>query len=390
MVNSFRRLALVAGSVLFVGAAQAQEEVKIGAIAPLSGGGTAWGLALQRGVQIAIDEVNTAGGLKIGGKSYTPKLVIYDSQYTAAGGRVAAERLINLEKIKFVIGPIGSPEVLGAVPVATQGQAVMISNGFATNILKNDSKAPFNFRALNTSVEFGPSMVKWYRQNHPKARKVALIGPNDAVGQMVIPQMAEVYKASGFEVWSELYERGSKEFTPILLRMLAQNVDLFDLGGNAPGEVGLLVKQARQAGFKAHIWQVGGPAVDETIAIAGPLAEGYLSFNVFDFSAPEAQGFVRTYRAKYGDGVINAQTPLWHNAAHMMFEAMRRAGSLDPTAVRNALEKLEGFDVGLMGPVVWGGTAEYGVAHQLLHKFLIVEVKDGKIVTRATLTPEKR
>jgi branched-chain amino acid transport system substrate-binding protein len=389
MFNRLKLFVMIA-ILLFVGNAFAQEELKIGSIAPLSGGGTAWGLAVQRGVQMATDEVTKAGGLKVGGKTYMPKLVIYDDQYTAAGGRTAADRLINADKVKFIIGPIGSPSVLSVITVSTPAQVVVLSNGYAPNILKNDAKSPYNFRAMNSNVEFGPAMVKWYRQNYPQAKKVALIGPNDAVGQSVIPQLEAYYKANGFEVWKELYDRGIKEFTPLLTRMMAQNVDLFDLNSNAPGEAALMVKQARQAGYKGMIWQVGGPSVDEIIDIAGPLAEGFVSLNVFDFSNPQSKSFVDTYRAKWGDGVINAQTPGWYNATKILFEAMRRAGSLDTSKVRDALEKLEGYDAGLFGPAIWGGMADYGVNHQLMLKFWIVEVKNGKLVTRAALMPEKK
>jgi branched-chain amino acid transport system substrate-binding protein len=389
MFNRLKLFVMIA-ILLFVGNAFAQEELKIGGIAPLSGGGTAWGLAVQRGVQMATDEVTKAGGLKVGGKTYMPKLVIYDDQYTAAGGRTAADRLINADKVKFIIGPIGSPSVLSVITVSTPAQVVVLSNGYAPNILKNDAKSPYNFRAMNSNVEFGPAMVKWYRQNYPQAKKVALIGPNDAVGQSVIPQLEAYYKANGFEVWKELYDRGIKEFTPLLTRMMAQNVDLFDLNSNAPGEAALMVKQARQAGYKGMIWQVGGPSVDEIIDIAGPLAEGFVSLNVFDFSNPQSKSFVDTYRAKWGDGVINAQTPGWYNATKILFEAMRRAGSLDTSKVRDALEKLEGYDAGLFGPAIWGGMADYGVNHQLMLKFWIVEVKNGKLVTRAALMPEKK
>lgn len=389
MFNRLRLFAIIAIS-LFVGNAFAQEELKIGGIGPLSGGGTAWGLAVQRGMQMATDEVTKAGGLKIGGKTYMPKLVMYDDQYTAAGGRTAADRLINADKVKFIVGPIGSPSVLSVITVSTPAQVLVLSNGYAPGILKNDAKSPYNFRAMNSNVEFGPAMVRWYRQNYPQAKKVALIGPNDAVGQSVIPQLEAYYKANGFDVWKELYDRGSKEFTPLLTRMMAQNVDLFDLNSNAPGEAALLLKQARQAGYKGMIWQVGGPSVDEIIDIAGPLAEGFVSLNVFDFSNPQAKSFVDTYRAKWGDGVINAQTPGWYNATKILFEALRRAGSLDTGKVRNALEKLEGYDAGLFGPVSWGGMADYGVNHQLMLKFWIVEVKNGKLVTRAALTPEKK
>jgi branched-chain amino acid transport system substrate-binding protein len=367
----------------------AQEELKIGAIGSLSGGGTAWGLALQRGVTLAIDEATKAGGLKIGGKTYMPKLVMYDDQYTATGGKTAADRLVNLDKVKYIIGPIGSPPVLASVAVSSPAKVIQLSNGFAPAILKNDAKSPYNFRVMNSNVEFGPAMIKWLHKNYPAIKKVALIAPNDAVGQAVIPTLVEAYKANGIEVWTEMYDRGMKEFTPLLTRMMAQNVDLFDLNSNAPGEAGLLLKQARQAGYQKMIWQVGGPSVDEIINVAGPLADGFLSYETFDFSSPQAQAFDKAYHAKW-DGIINAQAPGWYNAAKILFKAMETAGSTDVTAVRDALMKVEGYDSGMYGPVVWGGQADYGVAHQLLLPFWIVEVKNGKSTIRDKLTPEKR
>ena len=128
MINKLKALACMAAVALSAGV-MAQEELKIGGIGSLSGGGTAWGIALQRGVQMAVDEVNAAGGLKVGDKTYKPRLVMFDDQYTAAGGRLAADRLINVEQTKFIIGPIGSPSVLGAVAVTSPASvpAVLLS-----------------------------------------------------------------------------------------------------------------------------------------------------------------------------------------------------------------------------------------------------------------------
>ncbi|MFC4274530.1 ABC transporter substrate-binding protein [Achromobacter aloeverae] len=390
MLKSIKTL-LFAAAMLVVSASHAQEELKIGAIGPLSGGGTAWGLALQRGIQMAFDEVKAQGGLKVGDKVYMPKLVMYDDKYTAAGGRSAADRLINADNVKFIIGPIGSPSVLATVAVTTPAKVILLSNGFAPGILKNDAKSPYNFRAMNSTVEFGPPMVKWFHDNFPNVKKVALIAPNDAVGQAVIPQLEAYYKANGMAVWTELYDRGTKEFTPLMARMMAQNVDALDLNSNAPGEGALLLKQARQSGFKKPIWQIGGPAVDEMMEIAGPLADGFISLNVFNFDSPEAKKFIDTYRKSYGDAVINAQTPGWYNAAKIMMEAIRRAGTTtDTTAVRDALEKLEGYETTLYGPVRWGGMGDYDVNHQLLMKFWMVKVEGGKIKVIQALDPEKR
>jgi branched-chain amino acid transport system substrate-binding protein len=385
------RAALVGLSLISCAAvpAAAQEELKIGGIGPLSGGGTAWGLAVQRGVEMAIDEVNKAGGLKVGDKTYQPKLVMFDDQYTAAGGRTAAERLINLEGVKFIIGPIGSPSALAVVPVANQAKVIVLSDGYAAEILRNAGEGAYNFRAMNSNIEFGPAMIKWLHERHPEIKKVAIIVPNDATGQAILPTLGGAYKAEGYEVWSETYERGTKEFMPLLTRMLTQNVDLLDLNSNAPGEAGLLLKQARQVGYKKMIWQVGGPSVDEVISIAGPLANGFLSYDVFDFNDPSAKAFVDTYRARWS-GVINAQTPGWYNATKILFKALQEAGSVDTDKVRTALTKIEGYDAGIYGPVTWGGKADYGIAHQLLNKFWISEVKDGAAHALTVLTPEKK
>ena len=390
-IKGFTAKLLLGGALMSMacGAVGAEKELKIGGIGSLSGGGTAWGVATQRGVQLAIDEIMEAGGLQVGDTTYAPKLIMMDDTYSATGGRTAAERLVNAEDVEFILGPIGSPSVLGALPVTTKANAIMMSNGFAENILRNDAGSPYNFRVVLSNVEFAPAMVNWLREEREDLKKVALIYPNDATGQAIVPTLTAAYEENGFEVWAEGYERGSKEFMPLLTRMMAQNVDLLDVNSNAPGEAGLLVRQARRIGFDGTIWQVGGPSVDEIVEIAGSNAEGFLSYNVIDFDEPNTQKFVEAYKKKYGDGVINAYAPTFYNAAKILFKSMEVAGSLDVDDVRDTmLNELSDFDPGIYGPVVWGGEDYYGVNHQLLTRFWISEVKDGKITTRAVVDPE--
>src|ERR1700712_1098604 len=86
--------------------AQAQEVMKIGVIASLSGGGTAWGLGLEHGVQIAADQINAQGGLKLAGKTYKLEVIPYDDQYNAAQAKTAADRLVNRDEVKVIFGPV--------------------------------------------------------------------------------------------------------------------------------------------------------------------------------------------------------------------------------------------------------------------------------------------
>jgi branched-chain amino acid transport system substrate-binding protein len=158
-----------------VTAAQTQEVLKIGGVGPLSGGGTAWGLAAQRGIQLAIDDINAAGGFKAEGKTYKLELVMYDDQYTGAGGKAAAERLVNQDKVKYIIGPVGSPPALALIGVTNPAKVLAMTNGYAPGVLKNDFPDP-NFRLYPTNLEFGPPLIKWPAEP-PEIKKVACSRP---------------------------------------------------------------------------------------------------------------------------------------------------------------------------------------------------------------------
>ncbi|BBK43305.1 ABC transporter substrate-binding protein [Allostella vacuolata] len=389
MMNAKAAMAAVCGLAALAAAQPtvAQEDLKVGVIAALSGGGTAWGLGLQRGVQIALDEVNTAGGLKVAGKTYKLSMVAFDDQYNAAQAKTAAERLVNQEKISFLFGPVGSPGALGSLPVTQPAKVLQFVDGYAPAILKNEWHAGYVFRVNNSNREFAGPIVKWIRQTMPEVKKIGMIAPNDAVGQAAVPILVDAYKKEGFDVWVEYYERGSKEFTPLIVRMMAQKVDLFEINSNAPGEAGLMVKQARQVGFRGKILQSGGAGVDEMIEIAGPLAEGFLKYDVIEFTAPEVKPLVDAYNKKY-QGIINGMVPIYYNAAHILLEAIRRADSLDTTKVRDEIEKMEGWETKMFGKLAWTGQAEYGAKHQIAQPFFIKEVKGGKGTVKTVLKPE--
>ncbi|MFI5400302.1 MAG: ABC transporter substrate-binding protein [SAR324 cluster bacterium] len=379
-MNTLRRIVGSAALAFAVAAAVTvahAEELKIGAVGPLSGGGTDWGLALQRGVTVAMDEINAAGGVKVGATTYTLKMIMYDDQYAAQGGTTAATRLIEVDGVKFILGPVGSPPALGVVSVTGPAKVIALTDGYSPKILNADSK--YNFRVQIPTEYFAPAISRWLRKTYPQATKVGFISPNDAVGQTLVPIHIKAYKDAGFEtVSTDMFDRGLTDFSPLITRLMSRGADVFELDGNAPGDAGLMVKQARQLGYKGVIIQTGGPGVDEVIRVAGPFAEGFLTYDLFDPTEKAAQGFVAQYHAKF-QGPINGLSPIWYNATKLLAEALRRAGALDTDKVRDALEHLDGFP-SLLGPVKWDGTERYGIRHQLVHAFFISEVKNGKVV----------
>jgi len=279
--------------------------------------------------------------------------------------------------------PPGKPPL----PPATVAKVLALTDGYAPQILKNDTPDPYNFRIYNTNIEFGPPLIKWIKENVPEIKKIGLLAPDDAVGQSVAGPLAEDYRKQGFEVVLDLFERGTKEFTPLILRMMAQKVDAFEFDGNSPGDAGLMLKQIRQAGFRGNVMQVGGPAIDEIMEIAGPAAEGFLSYDIFDWDTPAGVRLRAAYEKKYGKGIINVFMPAFYHAVLLLAESIKRADSIETDKVRTALETTGGYDAGVYGPIKWTGKESYGVNRQMMIPYYMSQVKGGKIVKRAKFTP---
>jgi branched-chain amino acid transport system substrate-binding protein len=381
-----RGLTAAAAIVTAAQTAQADSSLTIGVIAALSGGGTAWGLGLERGVQLGLDEVNNAGGLKVAGETYKVGLIAYDDQYNAAQAKVAVDRLVQQDRVQFIMGPVGSPGALSSLAVTQPAHVLQFVDGYAPQILKNQFEGAYIFRIDNSNREFAEPVVEWVKKTMPDAHKVGMIVPDDATGQQAIPTLIAAYKKNGFTVWDDFYERGKKEFTPLLLRMLVQHVDVFDLNSASPGDAGLMLKQVRQIGFKGQMLQTGGAGVDEIKSIAGDLVDRFYKYDVIDEASPQVKPLVAAYQAKYS-GPMNGMVPIYYNATKILLEAIRRADSLDTTKVRDALEKMEGWQTQLYGPLHWGGKTEYGVNHQILLPFYMKQIQGNNVSVVATLSP---
>jgi len=376
------------GSGIKVVRSQPSETLVIGGVGSLSGGGTNWGLAIQRGTLMALDEVNKAGGLKVGEKTYRLEHKMYDDQYTAQGGATAATRLVNEDRVKYIIGPVASAASLAVLGVTQPNKVILMSGGYATGVMVNNFKSEYNFRVHNTPPEFMPAITAWLRQTYPQRQRIGFIAANDATGQSVVPQLKKFYEEGGLTVsYTDFFERGTREFTPLLRRMIAARTDIFDVDGNTPADSGLMVRQMRQAGFRGLIIQAGGPAVEQVMEIAGPLAEGFQSYDMLNFDSDRGKRFAEQYRALGWQGIMDAQTGAFYTATKVLMEAMRRSGSTEPDVLKNVISTVDNYDSGVYSKISWGGQRSYGVKHQMLLPFYIAEVKSRRITWAAELFP---
>ena len=168
--------------------------------------------------------------------------------------------------------------------------------------------------------------------------------------------------------------------------MMAKRIDAIELDGNSPTTSGLILKQAREMGFKGKIVRTGGPATQEIVNVAGKAAaEGVYVHTPLDPQQPSTKAYIDMYAAKYKTP-MNGFSPVFYDGTNMLFEALRRAGTVtDSDKVRLELEKINDFE-GALGKLSWTGKATYGIDHQLNAPFFIAEIKDGVEVIRARCT----
>ncbi|MBI5258553.1 MAG: ABC transporter substrate-binding protein [Burkholderiales bacterium] len=383
-MKPFTPLALVL-ALAAAGPALAQQEVlKIGALVTLSGAGAAWGSGMLHAAELAAEDFNSKGGLEVGGKKYKVEVVAYDDKYQANEAVTVANRLVFEDKVKFIVGPVGSAPVLAIQPITEKNGVIVMTLGFTSKALGPDK--PYTFRPNVTTAEVAQPQIEWVVKQRG-AKRVGALFPNDETGQQISKDLGDAYAKAGATLAAkEFFERDRVDFVPLITRILAAKVDAIELDGNSPATAGLIIKQARELGFTGLVIRTGGPATQEIINVAGKqAAEGMLVHAPIDPKLPSTAAYAERYAAKY-KRPMNGFSPAFYDGTRMVFEAMRAAGTVSDTAkIRTELEKIKGFK-GALGESAWSGQAAYGINHQLDAPFYVAEVKDGQEVIRARCT----
>lgn len=354
----------------------ADEPIRIGVLATLTGPGGVWGLAVDGAARVAADEVNRAGGLRVGATTHLLEVVSYDDQYKAANAVTAVNRLIDRDGVRFILGPIASVSVSAIKPITEDKKVFLFPNSWSASTLKDTN---YVFRVAATTREFAPAAVAWLKANRPMITAVATLAPNDETGWNSQAVQKEVYAKAGYRVVAtELFERSQTDFRAIVAKLLAASPDSIELDTVPPSTAGLIVRQARDAGFKGAFTKFGGFDVNEIVRTAGSEnAEGIVGVLNAD-PGSEAWARLRTEYARFQKNEMGDFVFLFYDAARILLAGIAKAGTAsDPDAIRTAIEQLAPFP-GTVGGLNWGGAADYGVNHQLYTPVFLTEIAGGK------------
>lgn len=364
------------------GQSVAEDVIKFGIATPLSGPAAPWGIPHMQATQLIFDEVNEQGGIEIGGKKYKLEVVAYDHKYVIAEGVNTVNRLINRDEVQF-ISILGGAVVKANEDAVNEAGIINMPLAYAEGLVS--PKNPMTFHSFPAPPETDV-FWSWIKEHHPDIKRIATLAPNDDTGWWSIKVEVEYVKELGYEVVSqEFFERTLTDFNPVLLRMLAQNPDIISVNASPAGSVGLIIKQARELGFKGRFIHIGQVDTSVVAGIAGAEnVEGMWVHGFVETPLPEAvQSWQKRYTEKYGQW--NATSIDFANPAFAFIAAVKKAQSLEPEKVAEALQTVE-FD-NLWGKAHFGGKSYYGIGNQIIYAMPFSEVKNGKATKIVQLSP---
>jgi branched-chain amino acid transport system substrate-binding protein len=385
---NIRQLATMSavGFGLLCSQAAGAETLKIGLIAPLTGGGAPWGKAEEEGTKILAAEINAKGGLDVGGKKYQIQVIAYDDQYKAADAVAAYTRLVNQDDVKYMI-VLATPSTIALKESIENDKVLALTSSGAGKTVTADDK--YLVRALSIVADYIPPFYAWLK-DHVTERRVVIVDPNDDSGWDTT-QIADKYlKQNGFEVvGKEIFERSQKDFAPMVTRIIGMNAEIIDLASCPPATAGLIVRQARELGFKGLFIKGGGPAAKEIVDGAGKeAAEGMYNLIYVDTSTAGYKRLAEAYKKDVNQDP-NEMVVTFYDAANVLLHAIQKGGDVnDTTKARAAIAEVLPMQSAQGVPLTYGGMNSSGALNQILTVGFIGQIKNGEAVIVGTIQPK--
>ena len=319
--------------------------IKVGEFASLTGSEATFGQSSHKGTQMAIDDLNAAGGVL--GKKF--QLLTEDDQSQAGQPATVVRKLISSDGVVAILGEVASSRSLEAAPICQQNKIPMISPS-STNP-KVTEVGDYIFRVCFIDPFQGTVMANFARKTLKLQNVAVLTDVKSDYSLGLAKFFKESFAANGGKIVAEEnYSGGDKDFSAELTSLKAANPD----GIFVPGyytEVGLIALQARQLGITAPLFGGDGWESSALVPIGGAALEGdYFSTHYSpQDTSPAVQNFVKEFQAKYNE-TPDAMAALGYDSALILAAAMKSAGATDGAKVRDALAAEKDFQ-GITGKI---------------------------------------
>ncbi|HEV2454769.1 MAG TPA: ABC transporter substrate-binding protein [Verrucomicrobiae bacterium] len=357
------------------GGGAAEDVIKVGEYASLTGKEAAFGQSSHNGTALAVDDLNAAGGVL--GKKV--RLITEDDQSQAGQPSIDVRKLITDDGVVAVLGEVASSRSLEAAPICQQYQIPMISPS-STNP-KVTETGDYIFRVCFIDPFQGTVMANFATKTLKLKTAAVLTDVTSDYSMGLAKFFKDSFAANGGKIVAdEKYNGGDKDFSAQLTTIKAANPDGIFIPGYYT-EVGLIAIQARQLGLNIPLFGGDGWESSSLVSIGGEALENtYFSthFTPQD-TTPVVQDFVKKYQAKY-NATPDAMAALGYDSLMILADAIKRAGATTGPAVRDALAATRDFP-GITGRIT------IDKDRNASKPAVILEVKNGEYHYVETIAP---
>lgn len=336
--------------------------------------GAEHGIPAKRGVLMAVEEFNKAGGLD----GQKVEVIIEDEKDSPTAAVNSVKKLIDVDKVVALVGPMTSGDTLASYKIADEAKVVFITPTATSP--KVSGASPYLFRGCSRIDVQAKALTDYVAKNY-KPKTVGIFYSNEPYGKGCAKLFGKYFDEHGIKtVAKESFNRGDRDFKAQLTKIKAAKPDILFIPGYTP-ETAPAAAQARQLGMKQRIIGVYGDMDPEYAKLAGKAAEGHLIAGEYDenYDTPKNKKFRENYfkQAKEANEPVNIMfAALLYDATGLVLEGMKQNG---PTSegIKKFLNEVKDYD-GVTGKlsfnkdndVTRGGEA--GV--------YLFEIKDGKYV----------
>jgi branched-chain amino acid transport system substrate-binding protein len=366
------RLVALAGATLaalaLCSSTQAADPIRIGMIAPSTGPVAESGKFQTQGAQLAVDEINKAGGV-LGGRML--ELVIEDDQSSNPGAVLAFTKVAGDKEIAAFLGPIRSTQVHAIAPEVLKAAKPVMIGGTDPSLTHMDNPWLFRFRPNDS---YSARVIADFGVNTLGKKKWVIVHSTDAFGTAGMNSLVASLKGMGIEpALIQGYSNNSQDFTPVVLAVKQSGGDILGTYMTNEPDQGIFAKQLQQLGVKMA-W-VGSPTTVTTTALKLAGAALYGSYAVVDFNRdanPAAKDFAAKYEARFKStpDIFSSWT---YDAVHVLALAINSGKSLDPAKLRESILAVQGYQGA-------EGIYNFDKNGDGLHGYNIVKNNDGTVV----------
>jgi branched-chain amino acid transport system substrate-binding protein len=324
-MKSLKLIGLALGTSLALSTAALADDVTIAVAGPMTGGESAFGRQMKNGADMAVAEINAAGGVL--GKKLA--LDVEDDACDPKQARSVAEK-IGGQKIPFVAGHYCSSSSIPASEAYADNNVLQITPA-STNPLFTERNLWNVARVCGRDDQQGAVAGAFIAKNF-KGKNIAILDDKTTYGKGLADETRKALNKLGIkEKLSESYNKGDKDFNAIVSRLKRENIDLVYVGGYHQ-EAGLILRQMRDQGLKTILMSGDALADKEYASITGPAGEGTLfTFGPDPRNKPNAKAVVEKFKAKNIDP--EGYTLYTYAAIQVWSQAAAKAGTLDPKKV---------------------------------------------------------